>query len=323
MDTSATPSGTGSLSLMDAAAALDAPLPDDGEQSEVEAQEVEAEMPEAESEPEAEEVEEEGDPETDEEGEEEPTEPQALTLEIDGEQVTVTPEEVKASYMRQKDYTKKTQELAEQRRAFEAEANAVLSERQQYQQLLGALAEQLQQTAGPEPDWEALRATDPIEYSLQWTEYQRKQQKQQVIAAEQQRLAQLQQVEQQKMMAQTLERERQALLAVVPEWKDAEKAKAEKAMVIEQGKKLGFSDEELAQAFDHRAIVALRKAALYDQLMSKKQAVVTQKPPVAKQVVKPGSKGTVDNSVKRRAEQRLNQTGSIRDAAALLNILKI
>lgn len=307
---------------MDAAAALDAPLPDDGEQGEVEAQEVEAETPEAESEPETEEVEEEGDPETDEEGEEEPTEPQAMTLEIDGEQVTVTPEEVKASYMRQKDYTKKTQELAEQRRAFEAEANAVLSERQQYQQLLGALAEQLQQTAGPEPDWDALRATDPIEYSLQWTEYQRKQQKQQVIAAEQQRLAQLQQVEQQKMMAQTLERERQALLAVVPEWKDAEKAKAEKVMVIEQGKKLGFSDEELANAFDHRAIVALRKAALYDQLMSKKQAVVNQKPAVAKQVVKPGSKGTVDNSAKKRAEQRLNQTGSIRDAAALLSFLK-
>jgi hypothetical protein len=307
---------------MDAAAALDTPLPDDGEQGEVEAQQDEVEIPESESEPEGEEPEEEGESEVDEEGEDEPTEPESLTLEIDGEQIKVTPEDVKASYMRQKDYTKKTQELAEQRRTFEAEANAVLSERQQYQQLLGALAEQLQQTAGAEPDWDTLRATDPIEYSLQWTEWQRKQQKQQVIAAEQQRLGQLQQVEQQKIMAQTLERERQALLAVVPEWKDAEKAKAEKQMVIEQGKKLGFSDDELAQAFDHRAIVALRKAALYDQLMSKKQAVVNQKPAVAKQVVKPGSKGTVDNSAKKRAEQRLSQTGSIRDAAALLSFLK-
>jgi hypothetical protein len=223
--------------------------------------------------------------------------------------------------MRQKDYTRKTQELAEQRKAFEAEAQQIASERQQYAQLLGALEQQLQQTAGAEPDWDTLRATDPIEYSLQWTEWQRGQQKRQLIAAEQQRMQQLAQVEQQKAMAQTLERERQALLAVVPEWKDSERAKTEKQMVIEQGKKLGFSDDELAQAFDHRAIVALRKAALYDQLMSKKQTVEQSKPAPQK-VVKPGTKGTVDNSAKRRAEQRFNSTGSIRDAAALLNFLK-
>jgi hypothetical protein len=223
--------------------------------------------------------------------------------------------------MRQKDYTRKTQELSEQRKAFEAEYQQVASERQQYAQLLSALEQQLQQTSGAEPDWDTLRATDPIEYSLQWTEWQRGQQKRQLIAAEQQRMQQLAQVEQQKAMAQTLERERQALLTVVPEWKDAEKAKVEKAMVIEQGKKLGFSDEELAQAFDHRAIVALRKAALYDQLMSKKQTVEQSKPAPQK-VVKPGTKGTVDNSAKRRAEQRFNQSGSIRDAAALLSFLK-
>lgn len=319
METTTNPAGSG-MSVMDAVAALDAPLPDEGEQSEVEAQQDEVETPESESEPEVEETPDEGESDDEVEGDDAPTEPQALTLEIDGEQVTVTPEEVKASYMRQKDYTRKTQELSEQRKAFEAEANAVLQERQQYQQLLGALAEQIQQTNGPEPDWDTLRNTDPIEYSVQWTEWQRKAQKQQLIAAEQQRLAQLQQVEQQKIMAQTLERERQALLAVVPEWKDAEKAKSEKQMVIEQGKKLGFSDEELAQAFDHRAIVALRKAALYDQMIAKRQDA---KPVTSTQkTVAPGTKATVDNSMARRAKQRFESTGSIKDAAALLSFLK-
>jgi hypothetical protein len=317
MDTSATPnSGTGSMSVMDAVAALDAPLPEEtGEQGEVEAQTEEADEVEAvESESEGDEPEE--DDGSDDEGDEpeQVAEPESITFEVDGETVTVNRDELKASYMRQKDYTRKTQELAEQRQQ-------IAGERQQYAQLLGALEQQLQQTAGAEPDWDTLRATDPIEYSLQWTEWQRGQQKRQLIAAEQQRMQQLAQVEHQKTMAQTLERERQALLTVVPEWKDAEKAKVEKAMVIEQGKKLGFSDEELAQAFDHRAIVALRKAALYDQLMSKKQ-VVDQSKPAPQKVVKPGTKGTVDNSAKRRAEQRFNSSGSIRDAAALLSFLK-
>jgi hypothetical protein len=311
------------MSVMDAVAALDAPLPEEtGEQGEVEAQTEETD------EVETVESEEEGDePESDDGSEDEGdepeqvAEPEAITIEVDGETVTVNRDELKASYMRQKDYTRKTQELAEQRKAFEAEYQQIASERQQYAQLLGALEQQLQQTAGAEPDWDTLRATDPIEYSLQWTEWQRGQQKRQLIAAEQQRMQQLAQVEQQKAMAQTLERERQALLAVVPEWKDSERAKTEKQMVIEQGKKLGFSDDELAQAFDHRAIVALRKAALYDQLMSKKQTVEQSKPAPQK-VVKPGTKGTVDNSAKRRAEQRFNSTGSIRDAAALLSFLK-
>jgi hypothetical protein len=311
------------MSVMDAVAALDAPLPEEtGEQGEVEAQTEEADEVEAvESEEEGNEPE--SDDGSDDEGDEpeQVAEPEAITIEVDGETVTVNRDELKASYMRQKDYTRKTQELAEQRKAFEAEAQQIASERQQYAQLLGALEQQLQQTAGAEPDWDTLRATDPIEYSLQWTEWQRGQQKRQLIAAEQQRMQQLAQVEQQKAMAQTLERERQALLAVVPEWKDSERAKTEKQMVIEQGKKLGFSDDELAQAFDHRAIVALRKAALYDQLMSKKQSVEQSKPAPQK-VVKPGTKGTVDNSAKRRAEQRFNSTGSIRDAAALLSFLK-
>lgn len=321
MDTSATPSGTGSMSVMDAAAALDAPLPDEGEQGEIEAQETEVETPEVESEEEGDEPE--SDDGSDDEGDEPEVvaEPEAITIEVDGETVTVNRDELKASYMRQKDYTRKTQELAEQRKAFEAEYQQIAGERQQYSQLLGALEQQLQQTTGAEPDWDTLRATDPIEYSLQWTEWQRGQQKRQLIAAEQQRMQQLAMVEQQKAMAQTLERERQALLAVVPEWKDAEKAKVEKAMVIEQGKKLGFSEDELSQAIDHRAILALRKAALYDQLMSKKQ-VVDQSKPAPQKVVKPGSKGIVDNSAKKRAEQRFNSSGSIRDAAALLNFLK-
>lgn len=44
-----------------------------------------------------------------------------FTLTIDGEEVTVTGKELKSGFLRQRDYTKKTQELSEQRKSLESE----------------------------------------------------------------------------------------------------------------------------------------------------------------------------------------------------------
>ena len=48
-----------------------------------------------------------------------------VTLKVDGEEITVTMDELKKGYSRQSDYTKKTQELAEQRKALEEEAKTL------------------------------------------------------------------------------------------------------------------------------------------------------------------------------------------------------
>ena len=48
-----------------------------------------------------------------------------VSLKVDGEEITVTMDELKKGYSRQSDYTKKTQELAEQRKALEEEANTL------------------------------------------------------------------------------------------------------------------------------------------------------------------------------------------------------
>ena len=293
--------------------ALEGLLPDMGEQEEIEAQS--DEQSEVESE-ESEEAESEENEEQEEESQEPPA--QTIKVKVDGEEVEVTLDELKSGYSRTKDYTKKTQEVAQARKALESEYQQVFAERQQYGQLLNQLAQQIQ-TNVQEPDWDLLRNTDPIEYSVQWTEFQRNQQKAQAIQAEQQRLAQMQQIDQQRNMAATLERERGALLTVVPEWSNPEVAKAEKAMVIEQGKKLGFSDDELAQAFDHRAIVALRKAALYDKLMSKRAEV---KPVASTQkTVTPGGKAQANPDAAKRAQQKFKQTGNVRDAASAIQFL--
>jgi hypothetical protein len=170
---------------------------------------------------------------------------------------------------------------------------------------------------GQEPDWDTLRATDPIEYSLQWTEWQRKAQKLAVAQQEQGRIAQLQKAQMQQTAAEHLERERDVLLNVLPDWKDGEKAKAEKAMILDQGRKLGFSEEELSQVYDHRAVLALRKAALYDQMMSK----AAKAKPVQTQTVKPGAKARDAGDGAKKAQRRFAQTKSVRDAAAAIEFL--
>lgn len=65
---------------------------------------------------------EEDQPDTEEAKPEEPSEPEKYTVKVGDKEEEVTLEELKQSYMRTADYTRKTTELAEKRRALEAQA---------------------------------------------------------------------------------------------------------------------------------------------------------------------------------------------------------
>jgi hypothetical protein len=143
------------------------------------------------------------------------------------------------------------------------------------------------------------------------------------IQSEQQRLAQLSQREQLQQREALLAQEQEALVAAIPEWKDAKKAQAEKAMLVQFGQKIGFTPDDLKNVVDHRAVVMLRKAALYDQMMSKRGQIkpVTNNGP---RPAKPGAAGRVSsNTEAMRAQQRLAKTGRVDDAAdAIYKLLK-
>jgi hypothetical protein len=257
------------------------------------------------------------------EDEEEPKEeeqPQTFTVKVDGKDVSVTLEELQKGYSRTQDYTRKTQQIAEVRKQVEAETQAVRAERAQYAQLLGALQAQLQATE-PQVDLDRLYNEDPIEWVRQKEILRERQEKAYAIQAEQQRLAQLSQQEQQQAMEQQLIAQKDALLAALPEWKDPNKAKAEKALVVETAKSVGFSEDDLKQVYDHRLVLLLRKAGLYDQMMSKRQGI---KPVVSNgpRPAKPGAAGRVSTTTEStRAKQRLAKTGRIDDAASAIELL--
>jgi hypothetical protein len=251
---------------------------------------------------------------------EEQEQPQTFTVKIDGKEVAVTLDELQKGYSRTQDYTRKTQQIAEVRKQVEQETQAVRAERQQYAQLLGALQAQLQ-VSEPQVDLERLYNEDPIEWVRQKEVLRERQEKAYAIQAEQQRLSQVGQQEQQRAMEEHLESQKDALLAALPEWRDPKKAKAEKALVLESAKSVGFSDDDLKSVYDHRLVLLLRKAAMYDQMVSKRQGI---KPVVnnGPRPAKPGAAGRVSTTTEStRAKQRLAKTGRVDDAASAIELL--
>jgi len=252
------------------------------------------------------------------EEEEQPTE--VYTVKVDGKEVEVTLDELQKGYSRTQDYTRKTQQIAETRKAVDAEASAIRAEREQYAQLLGALKQQLESTEAP-VDMDRLYNEDPIEWVRQSEVMRQKQDKLAAIQSEQQRLSQLTAQQRAQEMQAHLATQQEALIQAVPEWKDSKKAKAEKALLIEFGQKIGFSEEELKNVYDHRAVIALRKAALYDQMMSKRgqiKPVINNGPRPAK----PSAAGRVSTTTEStRAKQRLAKSGRVNDAASAIELL--
>jgi len=253
-----------------------------------------------------------------EEAEEVEPEPEKFTVKVDGKELEVTKDELLRGYQREADYTRKTQKLAEERRMVESEFEQVRVEREQYAQVLGQLQQKLHEMTPQEPNWEQLEKQDPTEYARQWTNHQRRQQQQAAIAAEQIRLSQMHQAEQAKVMQERLLGEANRVKELIPEWRSPERAKEDGKALIEYGQKLGFSEQELGNVTDSRALVALYKAWKFDQMMSKKpelQAKIKKAPRMAT----PGSANTVTpkNSELKSAKQRLASTGRVKDAAAL------
>jgi hypothetical protein len=324
-----TPAGSaaqGPMNVAEAANALEGLLPDEGQQEDREAQSPdEGAAVEEELSADADAVDDETDAEQSEldEDTEEQEQPQVFSVKVDGKEVEVTLDELQKGYSRTQDYTRKTQQIAEVRKQTEAELQAVRAEREQYAQLLSALESQVQQVAQPNIDWDRLYQEDPIEWVRQREVMRDNQDKAAAIQSEKQRLAQLSQQEQAQFMSQRLEHEKEALLAAIPDWKDAKKAQAEKALLVEFGQKIGFTPDELKNVVDHRAVLMLRKAALYDQMMSKRGNIkpVTNNGP---RPAKPGAAGRVSNNTEAvRAQQRVAKTGRVDDAAnAIFQLLK-
>jgi hypothetical protein len=297
------------------------------EDEEVEAAQEEA-TSEEEEETETEGSKEEAEPETQEEEEEEPEaeeeeeDTEVLYTMPDGTEATL--EELKKGNLRNADYTQKTQALAEERQAFDTERQQVGQERQ-------ALAEALmmsmnmvepQLVKGAQTDWEALRMEDAYAYADQWAEYQQAQVRWSNLQQQGQTLTQQQAHESAGKQSAYEAKEAQALHLAVPDLADPTKAKALQTQLRDYAVASGLSEKEVTGIKDHRVVVMLNKARLYDEMMSAGKTVASKKLKKAPtRVLKKGQPVTSaekQSKARKDLRARVAQTGSVDDGVEWL-----
>ena len=243
---------------------------------------------------------------------------QTYTVRVDGEEVQVTIDELLSGYSRTQDYTRKTMALADQRKSLESELNQIRQERAQLTQVLEQIDVQDQEQ---EPNWDLLYQQDPQQWLIQREVWREKQERKRAVVEEKQRLLQAQEADKQRVIAEFVSQERDKLFDVLPSWRDEKVAKAEKSRVADYAKRIGFTDQEIAQFYDHRAVTALYKAMKFDELQSGKPKAAKKSAPVARAGA--ASAQPKQRDAYRKSQQRLAKTGKVADAAnAFKHLLK-
>ena len=258
---------------------------------------------------------------TDQEGDDEEVEEevQLYKVKIDGEEAEVTLEEALSGYQRERTFHKRMNEVSQKSKAIEAESAETKRLRDQYAEGLQQLEQALRV---PEPNWEELRRTKTNEeFASIHAEYQIQQNNLAKVQQQQQAIKSQQQAEVQAQYQNHLKTEFDTMLDKIPTWRDEKVREAERSKVISYAKShMGYTDDEIAQASDHRAIVTLRKAMLYDELMGGKTQA-KKKVKTAPKMVKAGSPKTKSEVVSKRNQdmmKRFNNNSTVESAVELL-----
>jgi len=251
------------------------------------------------------------------EGEDEQEEPPKYRVKAAGEEREVTLDELIKSYQLGTDYTKKSQAVAEERKVVEAERQRIEEARylrDQYAERLQVIEQMLNQQPETE-NLDYLKETDPIGYAVKVAELSQREKQLAQVRAEQARIADQQQREQQEQLGQVVQAESRKLAEVIPEYADPQKGETLRRELREFGLKAGFSDQELANVYDSRAVLTLYKAMQYDKLQSAKPGI-TKKVNEAPKVMKSGVSQPRDSSDEmKKLKARAKQTGRVADAA--------
>jgi len=231
---------------------------------------------------------------------------------------------------RDREIRRSQNEAAEQRKALDAERSKVEQARAQYESALPQLLETLQQQQAGEfgdlktlADVEKLACEDWPRY-LQWDLAQKR-----VAAVQQQMIAarEPQVQEQQAKFAEFARREDSLFAEKIPDMADADKASRLQKQALSVLADLGFSEQELARSWngqgdlslrDHRVQLLVHDAILWRDAQAKAKAAATKPVPP---VVRPGA-ATAKPAAREQElsdlSKRLDRTGSLKDAAALL-----
>jgi len=271
----------------------------------------------------SEETEEEGEElEAEEESEGEITEEEEaeFLFEVDGQELSA--DELRKGYLRQSDYTKKTQSLSEQRKEMEslteqygAQLQQIQAERQQYIQHLQALSEN-QDIKKFDIDWERLRLEDPLEYVTKRQEFQEAKEKAEEVKTKAKQAMVRSAAEKEQQWAKVVEDEKSKLIAALPEWGETDSQRQLATELRSYAQTLGYSEPEIDSLVDHRSFLVLRKAMPYDEMQNAnpKAKKLKGKPRVIR-AGKGASRTQAQRDALKTKRNQLKNSGHVRDAA--------
>lgn len=241
-------------------------------------------------------------------------------VQVDGQPVEVSLDEALRGYVREKTFHQRMNRVAEARQAVEGEAAQTAQIRQHYIQQCEHLARVLAEVLPPQPNWDEEFQRDPRAAHERQKAYAAiygkvNELNQQAQAAE----AQARQEYDRKSQAYAVDQFSQFVKeANIPD----EKALNERLTRMRAyGRRMGFTEGELATVYDKRMLRVLDHAAKYDQAMAARPKAVI---PGKGKTLTPGVATPAGNATRRsldEAQQRLAKTGRLDDAASVFQRL--
>lgn len=214
-------------------------------------------------------------------------EPEEEEVELDDLKLKVPKDQaqkLREAFLRQADYTRKTQEVADARKAFEAERATFhqagaqeLSARAQ----VVAIDQQIAQYQNI--DWDAWEAKDPFAAQSGWRQFQTLQNGRQQAVNQVGQLAQARTVQQQQETAKRLEEGRTVLARDIKGWSP----QLAETLLDHGVKTYGFNRAEIEEFSDPRMVKVLHDAFQFQALSKKTQAAQSH---VTAQKVEPAAK---------------------------------
>jgi len=251
--------------------------------------------------------------------EETPTEletPELHRVKVQGQELEVSLDELKAGYSRDSDYRQKTHSLGMEKRDLENQKNSF---RQNYDTRLSELndlistANQFVEQRQGGKDLAKLYQEDPTEAAR--LDFQLRQERQHIDSLkEKARMAQAQQYE------SYLETQKELAATKIPEFSDPNKADSFKLNMRNTLRDYGFNDQEIGSLADHRFLMVAKDAMSFKS-QKDKRPIVSKKVANAPKVLKAGvAKSNVSSGREevRNKIKTLRKTGHIRDAQSAI-----
>lgn len=241
---------------------------------------------------------------------------ETFELTIDGRSQRVSRAELIQGYLRQTDYSRKTQETAEQHR----KAQETYTQFEQATRALNAKLAQYVTEAGREfeqpVDWVALAKQDPLGYQEKRARFEALKDAQ----AEQARLGQLRQAQEAQRAEGLYRSGMEVLNRAVPGWRDPATRTKLQEDIRTYAKQAGYTDEELAAPIlDPRQLIVLHDAMNYRRMAGRK---VTPSAPDAARPARGETPRPATPQRQQEARRIFDDKPSMRNAQQLVKTLR-